>query len=194
MPEIRTKDKSEINATVADIQMLYAIGENMKTILTTIIILTTLISARGQILIGKIFELGADRQDCKIYAECDCCTSDLFFINENQFVLLDYCTFETTATTGTFKLTKDLIQLTFNQVSVTSGQDYTDDDSTPYITKDIIEMKPLVFLLTKCEDGELMLENKEFMDYKFGLRTNTNDEDIRIISLLNSDTWETLIK
>lgn len=164
----------------------------IKILLTILLLLTTLSQGTGQQLTNKIFELGPDKKDCKIYGECDCCTSDLYFLDEKKFALVDYCTFESILTTGEYKFINGKLTLTFSQLTVTHGQDDTDDNSKPYTKKDTADIKPIEFTFEKCNNGEQMLRNKEFDSYKYGLRADKSNESIRIADLLKSDEWKVL--
>jgi hypothetical protein len=164
----------------------------IKILLTILLLLTTLIHGAGQQLTNKIFELGPDKKDCKIYGECDCCTSDLYFLDEKKFALVDYCTFESILTAGEYKFINGKLILTFKQLSVIHGQDATDDNSKPYTTKDKADIKPIEFTFEQCDNGEQMLRNKEFNSYKYGLRTDKSNESRRVADLLTSDEWKLL--
>jgi|SRR6478736_7104900 len=146
----------------------------------------------SQALTGKIFELGGEKHECKVFAECDCCTSELFLINGNQFALLDYCTFEHVLTTGTYKIESNVLKLTFKQVTVTNGTD--EEGNNPYLKKKTVEIKPVIFSIGKCDNNALMLENKEFNEYKFGLRKDQTVESQRIVEFLKTDEWKLIIQ
>jgi hypothetical protein len=146
----------------------------------------------SQKLTGKIFEIGGDKKDCKVLGECDCCTSEIYFLNDLQFSLFDYCTFEHILLTGTYKVLSNTVTLTFKQTSVTNGAD--DEDGKPYLKKAKAEIKPVIFFFGKCDNGALMLENKEIKDYKFGLRKSEIGEAKRIADFLKTDEWRLILE
>jgi len=166
----------------------------IKILLTILLLVTTLSQGTGQQLTKKIFKLGPDKMDCKIYGECDCCTSDLYFLDDKKFALVDYCTFEEVLTTGDYKIMNGKLILTFKQLSVIHGQDATDDNSKPYTKKDKADIKPIQFTFEQCDNGEQMLRNSDFNSYKYGLRTDKSSELRRLADLLNSDEWKVLTK
>lgn len=94
---------------------------------------------------GKVFFLGPSKKECQIYAECDCCTSELAFINENDFVLVDFCTEENVWTTGTYRADSITLTLTFQQKAVVSAVDLFKPESGPTITLDTAQIKPITF-------------------------------------------------
>ena len=156
------------------------------------ILTLTTISGVSQKLTGKIFEIGGDKKDCKVFGECDCCISEIYFLNDNQFALFDYCTFEHILSTGTYKIVSNTLTLTFKQASVTNGTD--DDGGKPYLKMEKVEIKPVTFNLGKCDNGALMLENKGFAGYKFGLRKSETGEAKLIADFLTTDEWKLILK
>jgi hypothetical protein len=164
------------------------------TKISLILVILTFITIHGvsQSLTGKIYEIGGDRKDCKIFAECDCCTSELYFINDKQFALIDYCTFDYTLSTGTYEVVSNIMTLTFKQRSLTSGTE--DEGGNPYLKVQNIEIKALTFKLGKCDDGALMLENNRFKNYKFGLRRDDQDEAKVIADFLQTEEWKLILK
>ena len=166
----------------------------IKIFLTILFLIATLSQGTGQRLTGMVFELGPDKKDCKIYGECDCCTSDLYFLDDQKFALMDYCESDVILMTGDYKVLMGKLTLTFKQFSVISGQDGTDENSKPYTKKNKADIKPIEFTFGKCDNGGQMLENKKFNSYKYGLRAGKTDDSKRIADLLTSDEWKLLTK
>jgi hypothetical protein len=166
----------------------------VKVIFLLAILIVTYIPVKSQKLSEQIFELGGNKKDCKIFGECDCCTSEIYFINDNQFALFDYCTFEHVLTIGTYKIHQGDLTLLFKQVSVTNGTEESGispgKEPKKYLSLEKGEIKPLTFTFGKCEDGKIMLENKLYNDYKYGLKSNESGEYSRIASFLISEEWE----
>jgi hypothetical protein len=160
-------------------------------LILSILTLTT-INGVSQTLTGKIFEIGGDKKDCKVFAECDCCTSEIYFISDKQFALFDYCTYDHTLSTGTYKIVSNILTLTFKQTSVTNGTD--EEGGKPYLKKQKVEIKPVIFNLSKCDNGAFMLENKDFKDYKFGLRKSDKGEAKLIADFLRTDEWKLILE
>ncbi|MCA4897506.1 MAG: hypothetical protein ACK514_09550 [Bacteroidota bacterium] len=65
-------------------------------------------------LLSKFF----DENECKTVAQCDCCASDLFFLNSRQFVMVSRCLYNDTYFSGTYSITERNLALTFSQKSV----------------------------------------------------------------------------
>ena len=168
----------------------------IKILITISLLVGTLNQGTSQRLTGMIFELGPDKKDCKIYGECDCCTSDLYFLDDKKFALADYCESDIVLMSGDYKVLAGKLILTFKQSSVISGQDGTDENSKPYIKKNTTDIKPVPveFTFGKCDNGGQMLENKKFNSYKYGLRAGKTDDSKRISDLLISDEWKLLTK
>lgn len=165
----------------------------MKNIyLILIICVWATISGTGQTLTGKIFEIGGEKENCRISGACDCCTSEIYFINDKQFALFDYCLFEYFLSTGTYKIVSNNLVLSFKQVSVESGTD--EEKRNEYLRRKVAEIKPMTFQIGKCDDGEAMLENKEFKEYKFGFRKSTTGESKRIADLLKTPEWKLILE
>lgn len=163
-------------------------------LVTTFLLFSIASSATGQSVTGQVFSLGPEKQNCKAYGECDCCMSHLYFLDEKDFALVDYCECMKEISTGTYTFQSQTITLIFKQIVVSSGvSDCTDEKQTPVLNKNVVELKPLVFQTTKCENGSLMLLN-EHNNYKFGLRTETNRNAASIAELKRSQEWELLQK
>ena len=163
----------------------------IKILLTTSLLAATLTQGVSQRLTGIIFELGPDKKDCKIYGECDCCTSDLYFLDDQKFALEDYCESESILMRGNYKVLAGKLILTFKQFSVIYGQD---ENAKSYSRKNKADIKPIEFTFGKCDNGGQMLENKKFNSYKYGLRAGKIDDTKRIADLLTSDEWKLLTK
>jgi hypothetical protein len=152
-------------------------------------------SGHAQSLSGKIFELGSENKNCKIVGNCDCCTSDLYFINLNQFILADNCESQTIFTTGTYKIKSKTVTLYFKDRSVTSGVDYdTNQEDKSFIGVNDSKIAPASFSISSCGVKDIMLINSKIKNYNFGLRGEITDESTRIKQVMISEEWKLLSK
>lgn len=62
-------------------------------------------------IVGQLYFYGPelDSVTCKATGSCDCCTSNLLFLNDSAFVALDYCIGGNTYYKGTYKIDKNSI-------------------------------------------------------------------------------------
>ena len=100
----------------------------MKYLFSGIIISVIIFSAQGQDKAGlsnKVYYFGPtiDSKSCKVIAECDCCTDNIIFFNQKEFVKVSYCMADKTVSNGTFQISGDKLILTYKGIFISRNQD-----------------------------------------------------------------------
>lgn len=151
--------------------------------------------AQSQIIPGNIFDLCDSIQNCGNDLYCN--PSELFFIDNKTFCLIDYSEIEygNKNMTGTYRFTSDSLFLTFNSKIIIFGIKWKGEpyvsDAKFYIKKRTENIDPLSFRIDKCQNGTLMLTNARIRKYSLGFKTK-EDEMERMIELLESREWKKL--
>jgi hypothetical protein len=67
-----------------------------------------------------------DSLKCEVFAECDCCSDEICFLNNTQFIRLFYCLHNNSATSGTYKVLGNKLLLVYKGKVVTKifDEDY----------------------------------------------------------------------
>jgi len=125
--------------------------------------------------------------DCTLENRCDCCLSDLFFISDKEFVLIDYCEAGGTYTTGTYLRTKNKFILTFKQFVVSEESDYLIDKRE--IKKKNIKIEPMEFEFTLCGQKTTTIENLKLKSYRYGVKQSDKND---FSELKKSRAWKLL--
>jgi hypothetical protein len=84
-------------------------------------------------LSGKIFDYAPSIDTIKniSYGECDCCSGSYIFLNDNDFICIDYCESDTFYMKGTFEIVNNELLLKYNGVCVEEEYNWErENDST----------------------------------------------------------------
>jgi|GEM_PF-1614686 len=128
--------------------------------------------------------------ECNVNAMCDCCASDLVFVSDNKFVLVDYCTDHGTYYTGIYRLTNDKLSLEFNQIKVEENFDYDKNELTE--KKESCKCPTIEFQIRKCKNG-IILDNLIKPEFRYGTREQREIETERVSKLKNSKAYKLLL-
>src|SRR6188768_3314682 len=97
--------------------------------LRLIMILTLGLQGIGfaQTFTGQVYTLAQDfsSDKCEAFAECDCCSSDIFFLSNDKFCFISRCISGDSYFNGTYSIKSNKLKLTFNKKYV---DEITDDD------------------------------------------------------------------
>ena len=119
--------------------------------------------AYGQTFTGQVYIIAEYFSDdkCESYAECDCCSSDLYFLTADKFCFVSKCISGDTFYKGTYTVTSNKLTLTFDNKYVT---ELTDEE----------------YNIIGQETKEDKIDNIEFNIDKCG-------QKLRLTSLTNGD-------
>jgi hypothetical protein len=106
-----------------------------------------------------------DLEGCKFRLECDCCSSDLVFLNDSVFYLVDYCVEDASVIKGTYFITDGFLIIRSGNTSVHhlyNRSDMDDNSTNDYtVTDSIIKPFHIKFSIASCESGIKLIDNEE---------------------------------
>lgn len=89
-------------------------------------------------------------EKCESFGECDCCTSNYLFLDNENFICVDYCLEVDTYYSGKYKIENEKVQLKFNSTII--KKEYNWESET-----DTINNQPKYFYKTeKCKSFETL--------------------------------------
>lgn len=79
----------------------------------------------GQTFTGQVYMLAEDFSDdkCEVIAECDCCSSDLFFLSTTRFCFVSRCISGDSYFSGIYSVKSSKLKLTLDKKYVTEITD-----------------------------------------------------------------------
>jgi hypothetical protein len=161
--------------------------------LTIILVFVLQSLVYGQSLTGQVFIVAQyfSEDNCEAYAECDCCSSDLYFLTGDKFCFVSKCISGDTFYRGTYTTKANKLILTFDKKFVT---ELTDEEynivglETKEDKIDIIE-----FDIRKCGQ-KLRLTNPTNAELSNGSRYEQKRETELNKRLMTSKPWRELSK
>ncbi len=147
----------------------------------------------GQQLSGQVFILAEkyDNKTCEIEADCDCCASDLFFLNGKDFALINRCLFNDTYFKGTYRASNGKLTLTFKQKHVVEVVNEETNKITHTVTK--TKIAPYVFSIDMCEKN-IRLTHLTIKDFSNGFRYSPEKEKELKTELYKTEAWKLISK
>jgi hypothetical protein len=146
----------------------------------------------GQVFSGQVFvmteHLSADR--CEPQIECDCCSSDIFFLTDKTFVMMDKCIHNDSYYRGTYTLTNENLTLNFDQFVI--KEIYSDETEETKIEKQNLKIKPIRFHVSTCKEDHLTLQRTDLKVLTKAFK-ESNEKSAKMISeLKKTDPWKKL--
>jgi hypothetical protein len=106
-------------------------------------------------------------EGCEFRLECDCCSSELVFLDDSVFYLVDYCVEDASVTKGTYFITDGYLIMKSGNISVHNlynrkGEDTDNNPANDYTVSDSI-IKPfhIKFSIESCESGIKLIDKEE---------------------------------
>lgn len=128
------------------------------------------------------------KETCEVDAACDCCASDLIFLNKRQFALIDRCLHNDTYLRGTYVIKGEGITLNFRPVVVSQLYDEKTQNESHEIKR--LEMTPLALQVRPCGQNKVTLGHPAINEYKYGSRRKGINEKEIIRQLKKSKAWK----
>ncbi|MCE2994404.1 MAG: hypothetical protein ACK5RG_17845 [Cyclobacteriaceae bacterium] len=155
--------------------------------------LTTSHLIHGQTLSGQVFILSEqyDENKCEVVALCDCCATDLFFINKKEFVMVSRCLFDNTFSKGKYRIKNNLLTLKYNKIHISEKTDEQTGKVTHVVEKSNIEKSD--FEINTC-GKKLRLHHTAIPEFKNGMQYEQSKEKQLKSELLKSKAWKLLGK
>lgn len=147
----------------------------------------------AQTFIGQVFQVAEDfsTDKCEVFAECDCCTSDIFFLSANKFCFVSRCISGDSYFKGTYAINANKLKLAFDKKYV---DEITDEDYNiiKLDTKEKIS-KPIWFQITKCGQ-QIRLTHPTTKELKNGTRYEIKSETEMMDELQKSKALKILLE
>jgi hypothetical protein len=170
---------------------LVAIGlrQIMLRTIFTILILGLQSFAFGQSVTGQVFMLTERFSDdnCEVVAQCDCCSTDLFFLTDKDFALVNRCLYNDSYFKGTYTIKNSKLILNFRQKEVTEIINEQTNQKNNVLKK--LKIDPHVFSLTMC-DKKVRLIHETIKDFKNGTRHKLTKEKELQTKLNRTQAWK----
>ena len=191
---MRYLNKVRKRSIEALIQPKQLISPTVKFRFILILSLVSLCSiANAQVLSGQVFILSEqyDENQCEIIAPCDCCATDLFFLTDKDFAMINRCLFNDTYYKGTYSIGQGKLTLTFKEKNVRELV----DEQTNKITNEMenTKIEPYVFSVDVCKKN-IHLSHLTVKDFSHGLRYTTEKEKELKIKLYKTEAWRLISK
>ena len=138
-------------------------------------------------LISELF----DNQICSGIAQCDCCGTDLFFLDESQFAMISRCLFNDSYFSGTYQMLNDNLILNFTGKSVVELINESTNEVN-YKT-DTLEIKPIEFAVGWCRE-KILLQNPQLNGLKYGTPYDSWNATKLTKELTANLAWQLLAK
>lgn len=143
----------------------------------------------GQNFTGQVFMLTEYYLDekCEVNAECDCCSTDLFFLTDKEFAMVNRCLFNDSYYRGTYSVKANGLTLTFKQKVVNEIINEETNKIKNQTKK--VEIKPYKFSIGKC-DSKIRLQHATIKDFKNGSRYSVTREKELTKELKGTQAWK----
>lgn len=98
-------------------------------------------------LTGKVYFFGPrfDSIKCEIDAGCDCCSDNILFINDSNFVHISYCMDDDSYYKGKYIIHKDKVILKYDTFEVSKKTNFDNDDEVNQTTPFLITTSKSIF-------------------------------------------------
>lgn len=147
----------------------------------------------GQSLSGQVFILSEqyDENKCEVVALCDCCATDLFFINKREFVMVSRCLFDNTFSKGKYRIKNNVLTLKYNKIHVSEKTDEQTGKVTHVVEKSNVEKSE--FEMNTC-GKKLRIHHSTIAEFKNGMQYDSKKEKQLKADLAKSQAWKLLDK
>jgi hypothetical protein len=147
----------------------------------------------GQTFMGQVFLLSEDYEEskCEAFGECDCCTSDVFFMTADKFYYVSRCISGDAYFTGTYSTKSNKLKLTFDKKFVREVTD-SEYNVTGLETK-TTDIKPTEFDVAKCGQ-KVRLIHPTTREWRNGSRYDKVTETTLMKELTTSKALKQLLK
>jgi len=127
-------------------------------------------------------------EKCESFGECDCCTSNYLFLDNETFICVDYCLEADTYYSGKYKIENKNIQLKFNSTIVLKEYNWESETDT-------INNQPKYFYKTeKCKSFETIWTKFDCKGKFYFKNTNTETHYASIDNTLTAKDFLSKLK
>ena len=150
-------------------------------------------------LSGKVFLYAPelDTITCLAHGECDCCTGNYLFLNDKEFVTIDYCEADNTYSKGTYEIKNGNVLLHYDGLSINKIYNFENEiDSTGSDTSKFLISQTNVdtstVTMTRLDCKKNICFNTGIKEIPFA----SLDKKLKIVDLINQlkadNIWDKL--
>jgi hypothetical protein len=145
----------------------------------------------GQTFSGQVYVMTEHfaAGKCQPQIECDCCSSDILFLSDKEFVMIDRCIYNDCYYRGAYTVSKGYLTLTFNQFVVC--EIYDDISEKTEIKKQNLNIDPARFYITNCDDT-VTLQRTDLKVLTKAFKDSKEKAGMKINELKKTTAWEQL--
>lgn len=99
------------------------------------------------------FTSNFDSTNCKVFSACDCCSENIVFLNESEFITISYCLGNEGYFKGNYVILDSTLQLNFNKFYVLNEYNWEYELDTTGTIKNQYNIKKL-----KCDERPKRLD------------------------------------
>ena len=132
--------------------------------------------------IGKLYVVGPSIFENKVELGCDCCSSNIYFVDKNRFIEISYCLDGDTYLMGVYQVNENGIEFVYDKKSLSKENTWTQEvDSTStapefnYVENNDIKRK--VVWKIKVNQNYFETSDKEFSE----INESNKDEFLKMI-------------
>lgn len=139
----------------------------------------------------QVFILGYDsyEETCEFVPECDCCSTDLYFLSTDRFGYVDRCISGDTYYSGTYTMDKAQLTLTFERRYLTEV--VNDDYEVIELEEKDGDFPPEVYKIDLCNENVRLIKKYE-EGWIIGSRYKSDKDREILQELLDSEAWRQL--
>ncbi|MEO5599760.1 MAG: hypothetical protein ABIR06_02415 [Cyclobacteriaceae bacterium] len=144
----------------------------------------------GQNFSGQVYLLSESflEERCQVLIEADDCPTDLIFLTDKTFAMVNRCLANDTYYVGNYVKKKNLLRFTFKPVMAREVYD-AETDRKKY-EKTRLKIDPIEFTISQCAAGRFTLEHTPIKEYKYGSRLSGQRAREKIIKLKIAKGWK----
>jgi len=145
----------------------------------------------GQPFVGQVFMVAENftEDKCEVFAECDCCSSEIFFLSADKFCFVSKCISGDTYYKGTYTWNSSKLKLRFDKKYV---EEITDEDYKVTKLETRVKNSDLVeFDIRRCGQ-KLRLTHATARDWKNGGQVEAKRQTELMKRLTSSKPWKQL--
>ena len=94
-----------------------------------------------------------DSTNCKVYSACDCCSENVLFLNEHEFITISYCQGNESYFKGKYVILDNTLQLNYDSSYVLNEYNWDHEFDTTRTIKNEFNIKKL-----KCKERPKRLD------------------------------------
>lgn len=138
-------------------------------------------------LSNKLYLLAPEfnSKDCESFGECDCCSSNYLFLDDENFICVDYCLEVDNFYSGKYKIENETVELKYNSTVVNKEYNWESESDTtntqPAYFYTIEKCKPFqsTWIKFNCKEKICFKTTEKETDYASVDKTKTSESFLK---------------